>query len=92
MPTDEYAMVKAGSDNHKALVALGWVQTDVWTDDRKPVGEAGEGQWVHLEPPAKCEQCRHPWHDGLCTCGGWGEDEERRAREWHEAHPDGLER
>lgn len=39
----------------------------------------------------KCEQCRYPWHDGICACGGWGVDEERRAEEWHKAHPDGRE-
>jgi hypothetical protein len=92
-------MVQAGSTEWTTLHALGWTTTDV-----PPGADAAEGDWHHMEPPPggsqvmvtaegdKCEQCQHPWHDGLCTCGGWGEDEERRAREWHEAHPDGLER
>lgn len=25
----------------------------------------------------KCNQCQHPWHDGTCSCGGWGAAEER---------------
>jgi len=23
----------------------------------------------------KCEQCQHPWHDGICSCGKNGEEE-----------------
>ena len=31
----------------------------------------------------RCVQCRNPHHDGLCTCGQWGEAEEKKAREWY---------
>ncbi len=23
----------------------------------------------------KCIQCQHPWYDGICSCGKWGEKE-----------------
>ena len=23
----------------------------------------------------KCIQCQHPWYDGTCSCGKWGEQE-----------------
>lgn len=25
----------------------------------------------------KCFQCQHPWHDGMCLCGRWGDEEKR---------------
>ena len=28
----------------------------------------------------KCEQCQRPWHDGICSCGKFGLDEEAIAK------------
>ena len=25
----------------------------------------------------QCEQCQHPWWDGMCSCGKWGDEEKR---------------
>lgn len=25
----------------------------------------------------QCEQCQHPWWDGMCSCGKYGDEEER---------------
>jgi hypothetical protein len=27
----------------------------------------------------RCIQCRNPHHDGICSCGQWGEAEEKQA-------------
>jgi hypothetical protein len=35
----------------------------------------------------RCEQCRNPHHDGICTCGQWGEAEEAKAAEWYKNNP-----
>jgi hypothetical protein len=34
----------------------------------------------------KCEQCQHPDHDGICSCGKWGEAEKRMAAILIKAH------
>lgn len=34
-------------------------------------------------PLERCGQCRNPHHDGICSCGQWGEAEEAKAAEWH---------
>ena len=39
----------------------------------------------------KCEQCCNPHHDGICSCGGWGKDEEKKAAEWHKKNQPRLD-
>lgn len=34
----------------------------------------------------KCQQCLHPWHDGICKCGQSGPEEEQKARDWFAKH------
>ena len=33
----------------------------------------------------KCEQCQNPHYDGICSCGGWGDEEEAKANDWYES-------
>ena len=39
----------------------------------------------------KCVQCLNPHYDGICSCGGWGDEEVAKAAAWHEKNKPKLE-